>query len=393
MARGGRSHSAVILRGMQGDHEGVAAERAASDADRGLAIASLREAAQAGVFDIDELQVRLDAAVKAQTVGELASITWEARLPAPIPAPPTSVEVESAYKSPLERGLARAWRNTGFRVHGTVYAAANTFLVGTWALTGGAAGHEFFWPFFPIAGWGIGLAAHAAAASHKKVKKVYRHDDGTWTYDPEVGWSFDSRREKLAPDAQSLEGQREEGRTIQRPASGRGALDAGRGVRYVTVCFVDVANSTALNEAIGDEAWSRLRARHLGKVRECVTSHDGAEVSTAGDGLFARFDLPGPAVACAVEIQRRIEADLEETGFAPRVRIGIHAGEAVEDESDLIGNMVNIASRVAAAAAPGEICVTEPVADKVSDRFHLEDRGLHTLKGVARPRHLLSVQW
>jgi class 3 adenylate cyclase len=75
------------------------------------------------------------------------------------------------------------------------------------------------------------------------------------------------------------------------------------------------------------------------------------------------------------------------------VRIGVHAGEALEEESDLIGNMVNLASRVAAVAAPGEICVTEPVADKVSDRFHLEDRGLHTLKGVARPRHLLSVSW
>jgi class 3 adenylate cyclase len=360
----------------------VEGDRAASDADRSLAIASLREAAKAGALDIDELQVRLDAAVRANTVAELASITWEARLPVMSPSPPIPAQPPPGLAK-LPPGLAKLWRNTGFRVHSTVYGAVNTFLLGTWALTGGLSGQEFFWPFFPIAAWGIGIAAHGAAVGHSR-PKPYSDEGGTWTYDPEKGWSHQARTEVGAGAERAAGG----------PArSAGGAPGVGPGLRYVTVMFVDVANSTALNEAIGDEAWSRLRARHLGRLRECVSEHQGAEVSTSGDGLFARFDRPAPAVACAVEIERRIEAELEQTGFAPQVRIGIHAGEAVEEESDLIGNMVNLASRVAAVAAPGEICVTEPVADKVSDRFHLEDRGLHTLKGVARPRHLLSVKW
>jgi len=207
--------------------------------------------------------------------------------------------------------------------------------------------------------------------------------DGNWVRVP-IG-----RGAELVLEARNGAGAQEQEQVVEKPGRGRD----GTSVRYVVVMFADVANSTALNEAMGDHAWTRLRARHLATLRGCIGEHDGAEVSTQGDGIFARFDHPADAVACAVEIQRRIEHHLEETGFAPRVRVGIHAGEAVEDESDLIGNMVNLAARVAAVADPSEICVTEPVADKTGDRFRLEDRGLHTLKGVARPRHLLSVRW
>ena len=141
-------------------YSGVEGDRAASDADRGLAIASLREAAKAGVFDIDELQTRLDAVVSAGTVGELTTITWDARLPvaAPVQGPP-------ALRS--RKGLDRLRRNSGFRIHGTLYTAVNAFLVGTWGLTG----HHFFWPFFPIAGWGIAVVIHASAVEHAGQRK------------------------------------------------------------------------------------------------------------------------------------------------------------------------------------------------------------------------------
>lgn len=368
-------------------------ERKASDADRSLAMVALREAAAAGVFGIDELQVRLDAVIRAETVGELATITWEARLPVPAPgsAPGTGLAVGSAAE-PRGGMLGRwsRWRqNTGFRIHSTVYLLVNGFLVGTWGLTG----HGFFWPFFPAAGWGIGVGIHAAAISHKTSRPGDGKDpdydwvriDGNWVRVP-VG-----RGAELVLEARGESGDDRADRVVEKPGRDRGR--GGPAVRYVVVMFADVANSTALNEAMGDQAWSRLRARHLGMLRECIGTHDGTEVSTQGDGIFARFDHPMDAVGCAVEIQRRIEHQLEESGFAPRVRVGIHAGEAVEEESDLIGNMVNLAARVAAVADAAEICITEPVADKAGDRFRLEDRGLHTLKGVARPRHLLTVRW
>lgn len=75
------------------------------------------------------------------------------------------------------------------------------------------------------------------------------------------------------------------------------------------------------------------------------------------------------------------------------MRIGIHAGEAVEDDGDLVGRVVNVAARVAAEARPNEILVTEPVADHVGASLDFEDRGVRELRGVSQGRHLLAVLW
>lgn len=329
-------------------------------------MAALREAAGAGVIGLDELEVRLGAVLRANTVAELVDLTWDARPQAvaatlvPAGGAGTLPVAHPGPSGPLSR-WARLRQQTAFRYHSTVYLLTNGFLVGTWAVTG----HGFFWPFFPVAGWGIALGIHGVEASHSLKKKEAQPALR------QAGATALGAASKVGPE--------------RRPDGGA--------VRYVVALFADIANSTALNEAMGDEAWSRLRTRHLTRLRRLVDDHHGQEVSTQGDGLFARFDQPLAAVSCAVAIQRDIDHQLESTGFAPRVRIGIHAGEAIEDEADLIGNTVNLAARVAAVAGPDQICVTEPVADKVGERFELEDLGLHHLKGVARPRHLLSVHW
>jgi class 3 adenylate cyclase len=327
---------------VNGEEAPVLPVRPASDADRQLAVAALREGAGRGAIDLTELEDRLSLVLKARTVTELTELTWDLR--------PASV----ASELPRPR---RFWQRVGFRYDAAGYVLTNGFLVGTWAVTG----HGFFWPYFPITGWGILLGIHGVVAA-----------------------SLPHRHPRELPAAPVV------------PALRQRALDPAIGVgsvRYVAVMFADMANSTGLNEAMGDEAWSRLRARHFQEFRDCVETHDGAEVSSHGDGMFARFDLPVQAVACAVEMQRRIDEHQTASGFAPSVRIGIHAGEVLEKESDLIGNVVNLASRVTAAAEPGEILVTEPVADKLGSRFEVDDRGLKTLKGVSRPRHLLAVRW
>lgn len=154
--------------------------------------------------------------------------------------------------------------------------------------------------------------------------------------------------------------------------------------------FTDLAESTRLNETLGDEEWSRILQDHRTLVRRALTARAGTEVGTQGDGFLARFPTPADAVLCAVDIQR----DLREVGEAAlRIRIGINAGEAVEDDGDLVGRVVNLAARVAAEARPGEILVTEPVAEYLGTRLDFEDRGVRVLKGVSQPRHLLAVVW
>jgi len=184
------------------------------------------------------------------------------------------------------------------------------------------------------------------------------------------------------------------------PAGRRSRSRARPGRRWVAVMFTDIVDSTRINQQVGDEAWAALLADHRSGVRSCVARNGGTEVGTQGDGFLLRFDSPDAAVACATELQRawanaRIQGHATSDGSAPlpAVRIGIHAGEAVHDEDDLIGQVINLASRVTDVADEHEVLVTEPIADHLADEVKLVDRGLRTLKGFDRPRHLLAVVW
>ena len=180
------------------------------------------------------------------------------------------------------------------------------------------------------------------------------------------------------------------------PATDAATAPSAPGRRWVAVLFTDIVDSTALNHSLGDDEWARLLARHRGIVRECVLTHAGSEVGTQGDGFLLRFDDPDAAARCAVAIQQRL---LDDRAGAPEdptplhVRIGMHAGEVVQDDDDIIGKVINLAARVTSAAGADEILVTEPFADHLSAGHILLDRGLKTLKGFAQPRHLLALAW
>ncbi len=178
------------------------------------------------------------------------------------------------------------------------------------------------------------------------------------------------------------------------PASSpAGTGEAGR--QWTAVMFTDIDDSTPLTEALGDDAWARLLVEHRQMVRRCVRDHGGHEVGTQGDGFLIRFDDPDAAVRCAMALQRHLAELQDGEGVVPSVRIGIHAGEVVHaaHEDDLVGRVINLAARVTDVAGPGEILVTEPVADHLTIDVKLVDRGLAQLKGFDRPRHLLAVVW
>lgn len=250
------------------------------------------------------------------------------------------------------------------RIHAVVYTAVNAMLVAIWAATG--AGLGSFWPIWPIITWGAALVIHGGVIA---------------------GVTGPGRRTLASRQPGLEEGHRE----AEEPWRPRGRGEARR--KWVAVMFVDIVGSTGLNEAVGDDAWHRILGAHRSLVRTTVQSCGGTEVGTAGDGAMARFDSPTDAVLCAVDLQRAIEDLNRGEGFAPEVRIGIHAGEAVQADSDLLGRVVNLASRVADEAGPGEILVTEPVADELGPDLSVDDRGLRPLKGLDRPRHLLAVRW
>lgn len=319
-----------------------------TDDERNELVDRLRGAVGTGDLDLDEMETRLDAVVRARTTGELERL--RADLPDPRPAPP-----------PVHAGRARlpALGNAVFRSHLVMWALVNAFLVGIWALTSPGG---FFWPFFPAAGWGIGLGAHYVAAARYEAAKERRRE-------------VRGRR-----DAHQLGSA---GSGAHRPPSRR----------YVAAMFVDVVGSTELNEALGDESWSQVRGSHRALLGDCFNAHGGHEVNAAGDGVLARFSDPADAARAAIEIQRRLADRRAGNGFAPSVRIGVHSGDVVDEGDDVVGSVVNLASRVTDAAEADQILVTEHVADHLPATLDTRDHGMYTLKGVSRPRHLLALVW
>jgi class 3 adenylate cyclase len=303
----------------------------------------------------------------------------------------------------------------GFTIHAVVFAVVNALLVGVWLATTGSndilnnapshpidAFRDGMWPVAVIAVWGGGLVIHAAVVITAAPRELRRH------VAREVARS--RRAHHHAPPAPPAppaapahaSSAHELGQHVAKAAMGLVDNLTGKvsrppepatGRQLVTVMFTDIVNSTDLTEQLGDATWHKVLAEHRALVRSCVEHCGGAEVGTQGDGFLVRFASPDDAVACGVDIQRRMGAARDSGAFTPELRVGVHAGEAMADDNDLVGRVINLASRVTSAAAPSEILVTEPVADHLSPGVVLVDRGLVTLKGIAQARHLFQVDW
>ena len=128
------------------------------------------------------------------------------------------------------------------------------------------------------------------------------------------------------------------------------------GAREVrTFMFTDIVGSTALVEAIGDDAWHDLLRWHDEALRRCFTASEGEEVHRTGDGFFVAFPDARAALGCAATIQRTLADHRRDHGFAPQVRIGVHAAEATRAGGDYEGAGVHAAARIAALAEGGEV--------------------------------------
>jgi hypothetical protein len=111
-----------------------------------------------------------------------------------------------------------------------------------------------------------------------------------------------------------------------------------------TFMFTDIVRSTNLVEALGDEAWGHLIRWHDEQLRSQFAAHRGEVVKAIGDGFFVAFQSASEAVECAVAIQRALQEHRRAHGFAPQVRIGVHAASATHERLDYRGKGVNAAA-------------------------------------------------
>ncbi len=161
-----------------------------------------------------------------------------------------------------------------------------------------------------------------------------------------------------------------------------------------TFMFTDIVTSTDLIGVIGDEAWSEVLRWHDREMRSALAQHGGEEVNHTGDGFFAAFERAGDGIECAVDIQRRLTRHRREHGFAPWVRIGLHATNATRQGRNYTGRGVHVAARIGAAAASEEILVSSAVLSGAGPiRFNLSAPRAVTLKGVREPINVRAVDW
>ncbi|MDP9238002.1 MAG: protein kinase [Chloroflexota bacterium] len=129
----------------------------------------------------------------------------------------------------------------------------------------------------------------------------------------------------------------------------------------VTIMFSDIEESTPLAERLGDQAWLELLRKHNALIREQLRAYDGFEVKTIGDAFMVAFRSAKKGLDCAIAIQRAFDGHNAADGEHVKVRIGLHAGEAIKDGDDFYGKNVILASRVAGKAVGGEILVSSLV--------------------------------
>jgi class 3 adenylate cyclase len=126
----------------------------------------------------------------------------------------------------------------------------------------------------------------------------------------------------------------------------------------VTILFSDIEDSTVLTERLGDQAWLELLRKHNALIRKELRVYGGFEVKTIGDAFMVTFQSAKKGLDCAIAIQRAFDAHNAAEGEHVKVRIGLHAGEAIKDGDDFYGKNVILASRVAGKAVGGEILVS-----------------------------------
>ncbi len=165
-----------------------------------------------------------------------------------------------------------------------------------------------------------------------------------------------------------------------------GAMAPELGRLRVAVAFADLAGYTRLTEELGDELAVGAVERFLAAVEDTLPE-DARVVKTIGDGVMIVSSDAGGLTEWAVGFQGVVR------DARPLPRIGIHAGEVVYRDGDYYGRDVNLAARVVARAAGGEVLVTRPVVDVADgEDLELEPIGSVRLKGFREATELFLAR-
>ncbi|MEQ9449100.1 MAG: adenylate/guanylate cyclase domain-containing protein [Rhodospirillaceae bacterium] len=163
----------------------------------------------------------------------------------------------------------------------------------------------------------------------------------------------------------------------------------------ITFLFTDIVGSTAMTQRLGNAGAQKAVRAHNDAVRSAIKAQKGREVKHTGDGIMATFPSPAAAVAGAIHMQRTVAAhNASNPNLEVQVRIGINAGEAVEEENDFFGAAVQMTARICDKATTGNIWVSQTIVDSCrGQKFGFIPRGGFDMKGIQGRKPLYEVGW
>lgn len=167
------------------------------------------------------------------------------------------------------------------------------------------------------------------------------------------------------------------------------------GRRTGAVLFTDLVGFTAYTEVAGDDAALRVLDVQTALAGKAVADHDGARiVKELGDGLLLWFGAPAAGLDGALALHGAVEAARSDGVLPLAMRMGLHSGEVTVRGDDVVGLTVNTAARIVGVAGPGEILVSDDVAEacrNVDGHPPLEPVGPIRVKGLRDPIWLHRV--
>ena len=183
------------------------------------------------------------------------------------------------------------------------------------------------------------------------------------------------------------------GRITDPPVTGQhsGSVDAA----FRAIMFTDLSDFTSTTVRLGDSVAMDLLRVHNGLTRDALLKWEGREVKHTGDGVMASFDLVPNAARCASAIQNASsDHNMSHPQSGMHVRIGLSAGEPVEEHGDLFGASVQLAARICSFAQPDQILLADIVCDHLVDsEFPITDLGEVLAKGFDSPTRVHALDW
>lgn len=160
-----------------------------------------------------------------------------------------------------------------------------------------------------------------------------------------------------------------------------------RAHRLAAVMFTDIQGYTRVMQEDEDKA-IEIRSRHREIFESSTLRNRGEIIQYYGDGTLSIFESCVDAIRCAKEMQEQFQSE----PIIP-VRVGVHLGDIVMGEADIIGDSVNVASRVESLGIPGSILISEKVYDEIRNKneFEFQKLGQFHFKNDKKPRTIYAV--